>query len=260
MSSSIDKQARLWLRQQLEGESAVPDPADIANRFGSVLANRFARTIPDVDRIVLEVVRELQGESQGAFDKFAWLTAVAAMPVRLTSLELRAAVVLFGATNTSSGFAWPSQKTMAVRMGVSDPRQVRTALAGLERKGLIARGRIADLPEEEREQMRRHGRGTFYVPKMPSPVEKVRRPEPEKLKQGKQAKRTEIVRSNRTAAVRSKRTPTVRLIREGTEREELRADARSPHTPTYDYNRDVESEETFTSALTVEREKRGRTA
>lgn len=238
-------------REELQRLQAQPgfDPDD----FAKWEAGRFAEAFGIAESEAVTLCRETTPVAGGKFDKHEWLRLVAAFPVPLSAIELRLAMVIFGSVNGHLGFAWPSQQSLAAQAGGLNPRKVRAATAGLEQKGLIRRGKIADLSEDKREQLRRHGRGTYYTPVIPAEVEKPVRTEPDNLRRGKEAKRTAAVRSKRTTTVLSKRTAAVLLIKEGKGRDQLDAGASSPHPQVSHFNRDVSSVETSTSAIMGER-------
>lgn len=243
------KRAKLWLREQLANFPEASEAA-IANRFGDVLCDRFGQTYASADQIVLDVCRELRGEATQRFDKFEWLRSVASHP-SLGGSELRCAIVLFGYINADTGLAWPNQETVATGMSASGPRQARRALQGLSNAGFLERGMIAALNKSQREQIKRHGRGTFYVAKIPASVVSSPKSEPHHLRSAREAKRTAHVLSDRTPAVRSKRTHAVLLISKGTSKDQLPADAGAfPHTQFYPSN--LEYVETSHLSLTVE--------
>ncbi len=239
-------------RRELQRLQAQPgfDPDDFAKWEAGRFAEAFA--IPEAEAI--QLCRETTPTAGGKFEKHEWLRRVAAFPVPLSAVELRLAMVIFGSVNGHLGFAWPSQRSLAAQAGGLNPRKVRAATAGLEQKGLIRRGKIADLTDAEREQLRRHGRGTYYTPVIPAEVEKPVRTEPDNLRRGKEAKRTAAVRSKGTTTVLSKRTAAVLPIREGKGRDQLDAGASSPHSQVSHFDRDVSSVETPTSASMRERE------
>jgi len=119
--------------------------------------------------------------------KHCWLNFVASRS-DLSAAELRTAIALWRFTNTETELAWPSQTSLMQATGSSDERKVRSAVAGLEAKGLLSRVRIADLDAVQRDQIKRHGRGTCYVLRFPEAATPVARTEPRSLRQGRESK------------------------------------------------------------------------